>query len=136
MIYLSDIPTPSSFIYLASPYSGYDFDRHVRYEYTKYAVAKLVEAHLAVFSPILNFHDLAQSYRLPTDATYWDLVNSAFVQQCSELWVLMLEGWAESAGIKLEREYAEALEKPVRFCYFDAKWQLLIMEGDKVETNE
>ena len=128
MKYLPDIKTPESYIYLASPYSGHPFSQHVRYEYTKYVVFQMIEEKLAVYSPIVHFHDLAHSYEMPKDAIFWDLINGAFVQQCSELWVLMLDGWEESLGIKLERDYADNLGKPTRFVYLNDEFQVLVME--------
>lgn len=130
MKYLSSIPAPESYIYLASPYSGNTFSQHVRYEYTKYAVYKMIDSRLAVYSPIVSNHDLAISYDLPKDAIFWELVNSLFIQQCSEVWVLMLDGWEQSEGIRLERNYAEAINKPVRFCYFDAEYNLLVLDEE------
>ena len=130
MIELSAIPAPDSFIYLASPYSGLEFEQHLRYVYTKLAMKYLAEERLAAYSPIVSWHAVAYSYKLDKSAEYWDLLNGGFVQQCSELWVLMLPGWEESLGIKLERDYAEALGKPVRFAYFPPELnRLLIMDG-------
>ena len=128
MKYLADIPTPESYIYLASPYSGHPFSQHVRYEYTKYVVYKMIQETIPVYSPIVSFHDVAHGYEMPKDALAWDLINGAFVQQCSELWVLMLDGWEESAGIKLERDYADNLGKPTRFVYLNPEFQVLVME--------
>jgi len=126
---LRDLPTPDSYIYLASPYSGTDFEQELRYEHVKLAVKFMVEEKLAVYSPILHCHDLARTYKLPTDATYWELVNSGFINNCSELWVLMLPGWEESRGIELELQYARLLEKPVRFVYLPPTFdQLLVNE--------
>ena len=126
---LRDLSTPDSYIYLASPYSGTDFGQELRYEHVKLAVKFAIEEHLAVYSPILHSHDLTKTYQLPGDAAYWELVNSGFINNCSELWVLMLPGWEESRGIELELQYARLLEKPVRFVYLPPTFdQLLVNE--------
>src|SRR5690606_20505123 len=125
---------PESYIYLASPYSGTSFEQHLRYEYTKLAVAYMASEKLAVYSPIVAWHEVAHSYDLPKDATYWELIDSGFISTCSELWVLMLNGWEESAGIKMERDYADTLGKRIRFAYFPPEFnRLLIMEETEVE---
>ena len=129
MRYLTDIKTPESYIYLASPYTGTTFEQHLRYEHTKLAVAHLSQERIAVYSPIVSWHHVAHSYDLPKEATYWELMNGAFVQQCSELWVLMLLGWQDSPGVKMERDYADLLGKVIRFVYFPPEFdKLLVME--------
>ena len=126
---LRDLPTPDSYIYLASPYSGTDFEQELRYSHVKLAVKFAIEEHLAVYSPILHSHDLAKTYQLPGDAAYWELVNSGFINNCSEVWVLMMTGWEESRGVELEIQYARLLEKPVRFVYLPPTFdQLLVNE--------
>lgn len=118
MKYLNELPSTPSYIYLASPYSGTDFEQQLRYQHVLFAVKHIVDSGFAVYSPIVHCHELAMTYGMPRDATYWELVNSVFIAQASEVWVLMIHGWEESKGITGEQYLARKLEKPIRFLYF------------------
>jgi hypothetical protein len=61
------------------------------------------------------YHSLAVRRKLPTHAAYWFDVNKRLINACDAVWVLMLEGWDESIGIREEVDYADIIGKTVRF---------------------
>jgi len=94
---------PNSFIYLASPYS--DADQAVvteRVHKTELVVAAYLNQGHVVFSPILHCHELAINRNLPTDAAFWWKFNRTMLVQASELWLLTLDGWDKSKGMRKE----------------------------------
>ena len=129
---LSEIPYEDGYVYLASPYSGTDFEQQLRYQHTLYATKLIFDESFAVFSPIVHCHELAHSYSLPKDSTFWGLYNSIMLRAASEVWILMLLGWEHSQGVANERTYAEQLGRPVRYLYFPPEMdRLLVMETEK-----
>lgn len=104
-------------IYLAAPYScEHEWLREWRVDQVNRKAAELMDAGHIVFSPISHSHPI--SYHTKADACdsdYWVRQDLAFMPACDEVWVLRLEGWQESKGIKRETAYAEELGKQVRF---------------------
>ena len=101
-------------IYLASPYTHDDDDvvEQRVHDVCKAAASLMAGGHL-VLSPIAHSHAIAKVGSLPTDFEWWQRVDKAIIDVCDELWVLQLDGWEESRGIKGEVEYAESIRKPV-----------------------
>jgi len=107
-----------SMIYLASPYSHPDADVRVdRYNWACRIAATLIGRGENTFSPIAHSHPL-QSYLEDADGWgYWKRIDREFIQRCDELFVLMIDGWRESVGVREEIAYAKKLGK--RVSYFD-----------------
>ena len=102
-------------IYVASPYSHQNKEvESVRYG----QVADFVQRHLKegrlVYSPIVYAHALALRHALPTSAEWWWLFNKRMVEKCDRMWVLCLNGWENSRGVRDEIEYAKIIGKPVK----------------------
>ena len=99
------------FKYLASPYSHPDLTvRGARYTYARTAVANLLAKKIWVYSPIVHCHELALAHDLPMEAEFWWEYNRTMLAASSGLLILKIDGWEESAGVKQEREYAEAIK--------------------------
>ncbi len=97
-------------IYLASPYSA-DPDR--LYAQTVKAMTKLMgEGHL-LFSPILHCRPMETEGGLPGDFEFWQAYNRHMIGKADAMWVLGLEGWRESRGVRAEIETAKFLGLPV-----------------------
>ena len=108
-------------IYLASPYSHPDpAVVHYRFIQTGAVLAKAIEHGHLMFSPIVHSHPIA-------DLISWDPINHAegelsgwmkydfdFIDKCDELWVLQLDGWKESRGVKAEVMFAFVRGKKLR----------------------
>lgn len=46
---------------------------------------------------------------------YWVAFDEAFMEMCSEMIVICLDGWEQSNGIKREIAYFTAHKKPIRY---------------------
>ncbi len=104
--------------YLASPYTHPDpAVRQWRFEAACRLTATLMRAGQMVFSPVVHSHPLTR-YGLPKGWDFWRRYDRIHLERCSELAVLMLDGWRESKGVTAEINIAWELDKPVR--YLDA----------------
>ncbi len=104
-------------IFISSPYSSKDqsvVDERYR-QVCLYCAKALREGHL-VFSPIAHGHAIAQfDSDLPVDWAFWNAYCTSFINACDELWVLCLDGWDESTGVKGEIEIATKLGKEIKY---------------------
>lgn len=136
MKYLNDISEqwkdatiPPGYVYLASPYTAKNtITQLLRYEMAKEACVQMMVFSIPVYSPIVHCHPIAADYGLGKEAAHWWKMNQEFIRSAGELWVLMLDGWEESSGIRQEVEYALEIECQVRYCYFDEHNNLLLVE--------
>lgn len=97
-------------IYLAAPYSHPD--RAVmlaRFRAVNKAAALLMSQGLHVFSPISHSHPIAEVGELPTSWSFWEKYDTEALKMCSQVIVLMLDGWKESKGVAAELEIAKSL---------------------------
>ncbi len=102
-------------IYLASPYTHpVPRVQEERFEAVCKHTAQLMREGRHVFSPIAHSHPLTK-YGLPGHWEYWAELDQVWLAACSELWVLKLDGWQDSRGIKAEIEIANELDKPMRY---------------------
>lgn len=102
------------FIYLASPYSHKDKKIVLdRFDKTEATVAFFFERGITIYSPIVHCHEIATKFRLPTDAEFWQRHNHRMLGSSQQLWVLKLDGWEASLGVKDELTYAITHHKPV-----------------------
>ena len=108
-------------IYLASPYSHPAKEiEHNRYVAVRDVAARALKAGYPLYSPIVHCHDLAKTHELPGDALFWKNYNTAFIRIASAVWILTLEGWTESKGVKYERDLAHTLNIPCTLISPDA----------------
>lgn len=102
-------------IYLCSPYSHHDPNVcHARFEAVNRKAAELMRKGHVVFSPISHSVCIADHIGNHLDQDFWLNQDVAFLPWCDEVWVLKLEGWTESTGIKKELKMARKLKKKVR----------------------
>ena len=102
--------------YLASPYSHPSaVVREQRFQAACRAAAALMQQGRVVYSPIAHTHPIAVLCDLPKGWEYWRQYDEAFLAASSEVVVLMLDGWQESASVRAEIEIAERDGKPVRY---------------------
>ena len=100
-------------IYLASPYSHpCPVIRHARFTAVCRQAAEMLRCGIPVFSPIAHSHAIA-AHDLPLDWTFWQRFDRPFIEICSEMWVLTLDGWQESRGVQEEIALARELGKTV-----------------------
>lgn len=104
-------------IYLACPYSyPSPTVRADRVEFASMVAADLMARAEVVFSPITHGHAVAR--HLPSGITnsrgFWMRQCLPVLRRCGALYILPLEGWAHSRGVKAEIEFAEHALIPVR----------------------
>jgi hypothetical protein len=110
----------SQLIYLASPYSHpEEAVREARFVDACMAAGALMAAGLHVFSPIAHTHPIAVRCDLPTGWDFWEAQDTAYLNACAGVIVLMLPGWIDSKGIMGEVAIANARGIPVRHYSLD-----------------
>jgi hypothetical protein len=106
-------------VYLACPYTDPDpAVRKTRFEVATVVAADLIRAGRIVYSPITMTHPIdivlaGEANTLGSD--YWVAFDEAFMEMCSEMVVIQLEGWQRSSGIRREIEYFTERKKPIRY---------------------
>lgn len=101
-------------IYLASPYSHKSpavVERRV--ELTGRVATDLVLRGLFVYSPIIHWHGLCLQYELPSDAEYWSAFNTNMIRRAEAMYVITIDGWKESIGVRGEISLAKQLGIPL-----------------------
>jgi hypothetical protein len=108
-----------SVIYLACPYTDPNPTvRKARFEIATAVAADFIREGHIVYSPITMTHPIdmvlaGASNTLGSD--YWVAFDEAFMEMCSEMAVVKLEGWEKSEGIKREIAYFTDRKKPIRY---------------------
>lgn len=93
-------------IYLASPYSHPNPARiRMRFEAARFATASLLLQGLTVYSPIVHGHAIASAHDLPADFEWWMRHCIDMLSRAGDLYVLKLDGWEESRGVKAEIDW-------------------------------
>lgn len=95
-------------IYLASPYSHHSIaERHNRYRTALSAVAWIYSndelQDRVAFSPIVYTHHL-HLYHFPEASGFetWQEMDLTIINKCDSFWILTLDGWHHSEGIRRE----------------------------------
>lgn len=106
-----------SLIYLASPYSHSDLHVMALRELQVTTVAvKLIEAGYHVFGPITESAQYSKlSKKIGKGWKYWQDHDELMLSKCDELWVVMLDGWENSKGVKGEIAYATDRGIPITY---------------------
>lgn len=97
-------------IYLASPYNHVSpCVREERFNLVCHVAAKLMKKGVHLFCPIAHTHPIAVCGDLPKGWDYWQQYDRLMLSNCSALWIVEMDGWKESQGIKGEIEIAREL---------------------------
>ena len=103
-------------IYVASPYTSKENGvMQDRYEAVAEFCAKAAKKDYFVYSPIVHWHPVAIACDLPRDYYWWSRLNKHFLELAGGLWVLTLDGWQDSKGVK--EEVVHALRKKIKVTY-------------------
>lgn len=103
-------------VYLCSPYTHRD--RSVmadRFKIVCRVASMLMGQGHMIFSPIAHSHSIAMAGGFPRHWEFWQEYDREILSHCKEMWVLKMEGWKKSVGIKAELAIAKELGLPVRF---------------------
>jgi len=94
-------------IYLASPYTHpRPTMQEQRYLLVCKYAARLAREGKYVFSPIAHWHPISVREGLPGTWEYWSDYNRELLSRCDALYVLRIDGWKESTGVKGEMVFA------------------------------
>src|SRR5215472_8068444 len=98
-----------SYIYVAGPYSHEDANvREQRYiALNNFTLWLAFYRQLTPYSPITHWHEIAKANTLPTEFEFWTRVNHDMLKGASAIYLLMLDGWDKSRGVKYEIELAK-----------------------------
>lgn len=103
-------------IYLASPYSHHDpLVMRTRFLLVEQETALYLNKGIHIYSPIVHCHELAHKYSLPKDFAFWMNYNLDMLRRADALWVLVIDGWQDSRGVRTEIQAAEAVRMPVEY---------------------
>lgn len=110
----------SRLVYLASPYF-HTFKPVMmgRYYQTAKVTAQLIERGIPVFSPIVHCHHLKEFGMLTVSEETMRDYDLAYVEACTEVWVLQITGWDASEGVRKEMDYAIGSGKTIRTISVD-----------------
>jgi nucleoside 2-deoxyribosyltransferase len=110
-------------LYLAAPYTHPDVEiRRQRVKIVNAAAARIIRLGRIVFSPLTMTHPLdvllaGKNETLGSD--YWVKFDEAFMEFCSDIAVLCLDGWKESSGVAREIRFFLDRKRPVHYLEFD-----------------
>lgn len=103
----------AGYIYLATPYSHPDETvKEERYRKALEATAEFLRQGITVYSPIVHCHILHFGYGLPMEWEFWRKHDFCMLAAAEFLFVLMLDGWEKSVGVKAEVEEAKRIGVP------------------------
>lgn len=104
------------FIYLASPFTHARKEiRDVRFELACLATANMLRKGLFVFSPIVSSVPVVDigHFEGPT-WDEWSDYDREFISRCIDrVWILSIEGWDQSRGVRSEVIHALESDLPV-----------------------
>lgn len=108
----------SKLIYLATPYNHPEPSVCLaRFDYACLTASRLMHDGVHLFCPIAHTHPIAVLGNLPCGWDYWQEYDRLMLTACDELWVVQMNGWDRSEGIKGEIGIANELGK--RIFYLD-----------------
>lgn len=106
------------FWYLASPYSKYARGIEAAAGDVAIVAGKLAKMGVKFFSPICHTHIIAMAGGIdPLAHDFWMTFDKPMIAKCDGLMVVMMHGWEESIGVKMEIADFRSTERPV--CYID-----------------
>ncbi len=90
-------------IYLMSPYSHEsELIREGRYLAAELACVAFFKQGIAVYSPVVHWHNAAKRHHLSYDAAAFREQNMGVLVRCTRAAILTLSGWELSDGIREE----------------------------------
>lgn len=123
-------------IYLSSPHAHIDPTvREFRYQLAMKALAQLIQLNYLIYSPIVHYHEMAKIHKFPASFTFWKEMDEDFIVHCGMVFVLMIDGWEASIGVKAEIELALNIGVPVTYIKFDSMERLVVVPDVRVQED-
>jgi hypothetical protein len=126
-------------VYLASPYSSKMQEvMRQNYVHARSAAARLFQAGINLYSPIVNWHPVAEAHGAPTDAESYKTLDTMLLNRCDIFMVLGIFGWNQSIGVA--HEYEVAYQKgipllwlhPASLVTYSQFLDLYVMQGSEI----
>lgn len=109
-------------IYLCHPYSHPDpAVRRQRFESANDLAGRLMRSGFVVFSPLSHSVPIADQLQNHLSHVFWLDQDLALLKFCDEVWVPLVDGWADSKGIEIELVHAEFLGKSIVYFVPEGK---------------
>lgn len=106
-------------IHLATPYSHKDSNtRYYRYVQACKIAGYFFQKGYHIFSPIAHMHSICVLSNLSFGFEQYAEYDKEMLSLCSELWLVKMDGWVTSKGMKEERIIAKNMNKPYRFIEY------------------
>jgi hypothetical protein len=126
----------SKIVYLAGPYTHESLEvREQRFNAITNAAVFLIGRGYIVFSPVTMTHpiDIVLAGRHNTLGTdFWVTFDEAFMNVCSEMAVLRIDGWEASSGLMRECHFFKERGRPVWYLYPELLNYGMSHSGDKM----
>ena len=99
--------------YLASPYSSPSREiRAHRFVAATRACGALLDLGVHAYSPIVHSHSISLLFDVRHDWEFWKAHDTSFISVSWIMYILAIDGWEESVGIKAEREICKEQNIP------------------------
>jgi len=113
-------------IYLISPYkSNNKTVMEARFLSACQACAMLARVGEIVYSPIVHWHPVAETFDLPKGHEFWEFHDHHMIELAERIGLLKLSGWRESKGFAKDFVVAISLRKPIHtldISHGEVKW--------------
>jgi hypothetical protein len=110
-------------LYLAGPYSHPDPDiREGRYRRITAVAAQLISRGRIVYSPLTMTHPIDKLLAGHTEtlgSEYWVNFDESFMEFCSDIAVVMIDGWDKSSGVAREVKFFSDRGRPVHYIRYE-----------------
>ena len=112
-------------IYLASPYShSCEWRRHSRFVAVAKVAGQLISDGKVLFCPITHSHSITRYSPLEAmNHEMWMNIDLTMLERCDKLYVVTLDGWKESEGVRQEIEFAT--NKGIPITYLNEQGELI-----------
>ena len=120
--------------YLAAPYSGME---EFSFRMSCAVAARLLDDGELVFSPIVHSHPM-EAYMVDHkgDHDFWIEFDTHLMERCQMLYVLAIDGWEKSKGVRFEIEWFVRKSRPIFLLKIDEhgavskeEFKLALMNG-------
>ena len=112
--------------YLALPYTGSygpDCPRYrleFSFQMANAVAARLMEGGEVVFSPISHSHPIGNfMVTYEKDHDFWMAQNEQIMNFCNRIYVVRIDGWRKSRGVRWEIEWFQRRDLPVFLLHID-----------------
>jgi len=102
-------------VFVSAPFTGTPFEQEYREVVITRYIGHLMRKGIQAYSPVTFGCAVAFVSPLPVDYAFWEDHCKFFVDACTEVHVLMLDGWNQSNGVAGELREASKLGKIVHF---------------------